>query len=154
MLLVLKNRIREMLTLHTNPHAVHGRFTLKDNCERQFWNGLCREERIIDRCITWAINKCNLWAKYYTNWWHYGWKLYCNRAAVSHSCMGASLLIPSLLVNRTWAIWQSPLTSVVNYPWKALRGVDDEIFTIYNCSEQLSCPMNVRWILMLRNERL
>ena len=52
MLLVLKNRIREILTLHTNPHAVHGRFTLKDNCERQFWNGLCREERIIDRCIT------------------------------------------------------------------------------------------------------
>ena len=27
--------LREMLTLHTNPHAVHGRFTLKDDCERQ-----------------------------------------------------------------------------------------------------------------------
>ena len=31
-------RIREMLRLHTNPHTVHGRFTLKDNRERQFWN--------------------------------------------------------------------------------------------------------------------
>ena len=34
----LGKRIREMLRLHTNPHAVHGRFTLKDNCERKFWN--------------------------------------------------------------------------------------------------------------------
>ena len=31
-------KLREMLTLHTNPHAVHGRFTLKDDCERQVWN--------------------------------------------------------------------------------------------------------------------
>ena len=31
-------KLREMLTLHTNRHAVHGRFTLKDNCERQVWN--------------------------------------------------------------------------------------------------------------------
>ena len=31
--------LREMLTLHTaNKHGVHGRFTLKDDCERQFWN--------------------------------------------------------------------------------------------------------------------
>ena len=28
-------KLREMLTLHTNPHAVHGRFTLKDDCERR-----------------------------------------------------------------------------------------------------------------------
>ena len=28
-------KLREMLTLHTNPHAVHGMFTLKDDCERQ-----------------------------------------------------------------------------------------------------------------------
>ena len=27
-----------MLTLHTNPHAVHGRFRLKDDCEGQVWN--------------------------------------------------------------------------------------------------------------------
>ena len=27
-------KLREMLTLHTNPHAVYGRFTLKDDCER------------------------------------------------------------------------------------------------------------------------
>ena len=27
-------KLREMLTLHINPHAVHGRFTLKDDCER------------------------------------------------------------------------------------------------------------------------
>ena len=27
-------KLKEMLTLHTNPHAVHGRFTLKDDCER------------------------------------------------------------------------------------------------------------------------
>ena len=27
-------KLREMPTLHTNPHAVHGRFTLKDDCER------------------------------------------------------------------------------------------------------------------------
>ena len=31
-------KLRELLTLHTNPHAVHGRFTLKDDCERQVWN--------------------------------------------------------------------------------------------------------------------
>ena len=31
-------KLSEMLTLHTNPHAVHGRFTLKDDCERQVWN--------------------------------------------------------------------------------------------------------------------
>ena len=32
-------KLREMLTLHTvNQHGVHGRFTLKDDCERQFWN--------------------------------------------------------------------------------------------------------------------
>ena len=28
-------KVREMLTLHTNPHAVHDRCTLKDGCERQ-----------------------------------------------------------------------------------------------------------------------
>ena len=26
-------KLREMLTLHTNPHSVHGRFTLKDDGE-------------------------------------------------------------------------------------------------------------------------
>ena len=31
-------KLRELLTLHRNPHAVHGRFTLKDDCERQVWN--------------------------------------------------------------------------------------------------------------------
>ena len=31
-------KLREMLTLHTNPHAVHGRFTLKGDSERQVWN--------------------------------------------------------------------------------------------------------------------
>ena len=31
-------KLTEMLTLHTNPHTVHGRFTLKDDCERQVWN--------------------------------------------------------------------------------------------------------------------
>ena len=31
-------KLRDMLTLHTNPHAVHDRFTLKDGCERQVWN--------------------------------------------------------------------------------------------------------------------
>ena len=31
-------KLREMLTLHTNPHAVYGRFTLKDDCERHVWN--------------------------------------------------------------------------------------------------------------------
>ena len=38
MMLALGNRIREMLTLHTNPHAVHRRFTLKDGYGHQFWN--------------------------------------------------------------------------------------------------------------------
>ena len=48
-------KLREMLTLHTNPHAVHGRFTPKDDCERQVWRpGPLHElkERIIDRCST------------------------------------------------------------------------------------------------------
>ena len=31
-------KLREMLTLHTNPLAVHGRFTLKGDSERQVWN--------------------------------------------------------------------------------------------------------------------
>ena len=36
---VSAEKLREMLTLHTvNQHGVHGRFTLKDDCERQFWN--------------------------------------------------------------------------------------------------------------------
>ena len=49
-MLALENRIRGMLTLHTNPQAVHGRSTLKDDCEHQFWNGPFREfkERIND----------------------------------------------------------------------------------------------------------
>ena len=44
----------EMLTLHTNPHDVHGRLTPKNDCERQFWNGPFRElkERINDRFNT------------------------------------------------------------------------------------------------------
>ena len=33
-------KLREMLTLHINPNAVHGRFTLKDDCERQVWNAV------------------------------------------------------------------------------------------------------------------
>ena len=39
-----------MLTFHTKPHAIQGRSTLKDECERQFWNGPFRElkERIND----------------------------------------------------------------------------------------------------------
>ena len=57
--------------LHTNPHAVHGRFTLKDDCERQVWNAGAVS------CSTWAINKHNLWAKYFTSWRHYGWRLDC-----------------------------------------------------------------------------
>lgn len=49
-MLALENRIKGMLTLHTNPQAVHGRSTLKDDCEHQFWNGPFREfkERIND----------------------------------------------------------------------------------------------------------
>ena len=31
-------KYREMLTLHTNPHAVYGRLTLKDDFERQVWD--------------------------------------------------------------------------------------------------------------------
>ena len=62
----------------------------------------------------------------------------------TYSCIGASLLIPSLLVNCTFkAVWQSPPTSVVNYPWKALRGVDNIRylleFTIFNLWELLYC---------------
>ena len=41
-----------------------------------------RTERIIDRCSTWAIKKHNLWAKYFTSWRHYGWRLDCK---LSHS---------------------------------------------------------------------
>ena len=33
-------KLREMLALHSNRHAVHGRFTLKDDCERQVWNAV------------------------------------------------------------------------------------------------------------------
>ena len=43
--------------------------------------------------------------------------------------MGASLLIPSLLVKCTLSSLAKSPTSVVNYPWKALRGVDDKILT-------------------------
>ena len=47
-----------MLALHSNRHAVHGRFTLKDwkdDCERQVWNAVAASWTI-DRCSTWAIN--------------------------------------------------------------------------------------------------
>ena len=33
-------KLREMLTLHSNRHAVHSRFTLKDDCEPQVWNAM------------------------------------------------------------------------------------------------------------------
>ena len=33
-------KLREMLALHSNRQAVHGRFTLKDDCERQVWNAV------------------------------------------------------------------------------------------------------------------
>ena len=33
-------KLREMLALHANRLAVHGRFTLKDDCERQVWNAV------------------------------------------------------------------------------------------------------------------
>ena len=47
--------------------------------------------------------------------------------------MGASSLTPSLLVNCTSAVWQGHPTSVVNYPRKALRGVDSMRFTFTLC---------------------
>ena len=33
-------KLRDMLALRSNRHAVHGRFTLKDDCERQVWNAV------------------------------------------------------------------------------------------------------------------
>ena len=36
-----------MLTLHTNRHAVHGRFTLKDDYERQVWNAGAASQRFV-----------------------------------------------------------------------------------------------------------
>ena len=33
-------KLREMLALHSNRQAVHSRFTLKDDCERQVWNAV------------------------------------------------------------------------------------------------------------------
>ena len=50
MILALENLIIEMHTLLTNPHATQGRSTLKDKCERQYWNGpFCElKERIYD----------------------------------------------------------------------------------------------------------
>ena len=53
-MLALGNQIREIFTLYTNPHDVHGRLTPKNDCERQFWNGPFRElkERINDRFNT------------------------------------------------------------------------------------------------------
>ena len=33
-------KLREMLALHSNRHAVHGRFTLKDDCARQVWHAV------------------------------------------------------------------------------------------------------------------
>ena len=52
-------KLREMLALHSNQHAVHGRFTLKDwkdDCERQVWNAVAASWTI-DRCSTWADRK-------------------------------------------------------------------------------------------------
>ena len=59
MILALENLIIEMLTLLTNPHATQGRSTLKDKCERQFWNGpFCElKDRIYDE-----VHEHNLWA--------------------------------------------------------------------------------------------
>ena len=52
--------------------------------------------------------------------------------------MGASLLIPSLLVNCTVSNLAKPPTIVVNHHWKALRGVDNMIFTFTYLQAQLS----------------
>ena len=35
------------------------------------------KERIIYRCSTWAIKKHSLWARYFTSWRQYGWRLDC-----------------------------------------------------------------------------
>ena len=57
--------------------------------------------------------------------------------------MGASLLIPSLPVNCTFSsLATNPPTSVVNYPCKAQRGVDNMIFTLYTFTF-MRCPVQI-----------
>ena len=55
------------------------------------------KERIIDRCSTWAINKHNLWAKYFTSWRQYGWRLDCK---LSYSVRRTT----QLLMNVRWIL--------------------------------------------------
>ena len=55
------------------------------------------KERIIDRCSTWAINKHNLWAKYFTSWRQYGWRLDCK---LSYSVRRTT----QLLMNFRWIL--------------------------------------------------
>ena len=62
-------KLREMLTLHTNSHAVHGRFTLKDDCERQVWNATgspsSLQERGRDSCLPAVLGYKRLFTKAY-----------------------------------------------------------------------------------------
>ena len=69
------------------------RFTLKDDFERQFWNGP-------------FIDKHNLWPTYYTNWWHYGWRLHCKLLYWSEqlSCRWMS--------DESWRRWAREVTTL------------------------------------------
>ena len=69
------------------------RFTLKDDFERQFWNGP-------------FIDKHNLWPTSYTNWWHYGWRLHCKLLYWSEqlSCRWMS--------DESWRRWAREVTNL------------------------------------------
>ena len=41
-----------MLALHSNRHAVHGRFTLKDDCESQVWNAVAASCNLVPRVFS------------------------------------------------------------------------------------------------------
>ena len=69
------------------------RFTLKDDFERQFWNGA-------------FIDKHNLWPTSYINWWHYGWRLHCKLLYWSEqlSCRWMS--------DESWRRWAREVTNL------------------------------------------
>ena len=61
---MLGNWTTAMLTPHTHPYTVHGRFKLKDDCER-FWDGPApsvNSKRNVRLVMKWANFMNHLWA--------------------------------------------------------------------------------------------
>ena len=93
------------LHLHKLVEEISRNITRAENFRRHvFWNSLMLADINSHRCSTWAINKQNLWAKYFTSWRHCGWRLDCK---LSYSLKRTTQLPTNvrwiLMYERPWA---------------------------------------------------